>query len=222
MAFVLQSLLSYSSNSATPRKQWWFVRGSKTGRVNQSTKINFWNSSVRTTCRSIVRGQKTGVKVGPYDDSPGFRLTGTPGDRRTTPSPRRRVSFNVPRGVPMEDYNPPRTSPIWPTFRPTSAQFTPRRQNYGGNPQRNGGWRGSNPQAMSRQPAGELSPCPKCGRRPHPQPNYCPAFNKTYNYCIKVGHFSAVCRAAARDHYEGRPNINGSMRDKRRCTPVVR
>ena len=121
-----------------------------------------------------------------------------------SPSPRRRVSFNVPRGVSMEGYNAPRTSQTKPTFRPTSAQFAPQRQNYGGNQQRTGGWRGPNPQAMARRPTGELSPCPKCGRRPHSHPNYCPAINKTCNYCLKVGHFSAVCRAAARDRQRQR------------------
>ena len=119
-----------------------------------------------------------------------------------SPSPRRRVNFSVPR-APREDFDVQRRPQMRPTLRPTSAQFNsqfnPRRQNYGGNPQRTGGWRGPNPQAMSQPQGGELGSCPKCGRRPHSHPNYCPAINRTCNYCMKVGHFSAVCRAAARD-----------------------
>ena len=116
-----------------------------------------------------------------------------------SPSPRRRVSFNVPRGAPMTDYNAPRGSQWRPSPRPTSGQFNQRRQNYGGNPQRTGGWRGPNPQVMPQQLGSGSGPCPKCGRRPHPHPNYCPAINKTCNYCLKLGHFSAVCRSAARE-----------------------
>ena len=45
----------------------------------------------------------------------------------------------------------------------------------------------------------QMGQCPKCGRQNHAHPNYCPAINQTCNYCQKRGHFSKVCRAAARN-----------------------
>jgi len=120
-----------------------------------------------------------------------------------SPSPRRRASFNVPRGASTADYNVPRGYQGRPSLRPNNGQFN-RRQNYGGNPQRNGGWRGSNPQVMPQQLGGGSGPCSKCGRRSHPHPNYCPVINKTCNYCLKLGHFPAVCRSAARERQRQR------------------
>ena len=79
-----------------------------------------------------------------------------------SPSPRRRVSFNVPRGDLREDYNTPRGAPMRPSSRPINGQFNPRRQNYGRIQQPTAGWRGPNPQTMSHQPGAELGPCPKC------------------------------------------------------------
>ena len=123
------------------------------------------------------------------------RLTQAESDRRS-PSPRRRVTFNDQRTP------PPRQPQMWPTTAPFNGTRPPipRQRGYWGNQQRSGGWRGPNPQTAPQQRGNQYMRCQKCGQGPHLYPNtYCPAANRQCNYCSKRGHFSAVCRSAARN-----------------------
>ena len=119
-------------------------------------------------------------------------------DRRTS-SPRRRVTFNDQRSSPPRQAQLRPTTPSFNATRP----MVPLQRGYRGNQQRYeqqryGTWRGPSPQTQPQQTGMQQMRCQRCGPGQHPYPNTYPASDRQCNYCSK-GHFSSVCRAAARD-----------------------
>jgi len=140
-----------------------------------------------------------------------------------SPSPStRRVSFDMNGQRPQRPQSPGLRC-NWPTTNYTGSpgwhrggsgpynaggrsmqyQARPRRGTTYGNPRF-----GTFPRFPSQEGgfSSQDSSCPKCGRRKHYNINQCPAVNQMCNYCQRRGHFSAVCRAAARDRDQSTNN----------------
>jgi len=123
------------------------------------------------------------------------KLTTASVSERRSPSPsNRRVTFDISQEIRQQ---------------PQRGQQNQQQGNFRGRWSRGGfGWtrgnfgqqRGFNDR-RSRQgfqsPQG-MTQCQKCGRQAHTHPNYCPAINRLCNFCLKRGHFSRVCRGAAK------------------------
>ena len=123
-----------------------------------------------------------------------FDMNGRQTQRPQSPGPRRNGPTNY-TGSP--GWNRSGSGPYNASGRGgMNYQARPRRGTAYGNPRF-----GTSPRFPPQEGgfSSQDSSCPKCGRRKHYNINQCPAVNQMCNYCQRRGHFSAVCRAAARD-----------------------
>ena len=73
---------------------------------------------------------------------------------------------------------------------------------------------------VRKQPTQKRSPiqlnpqmCSGCGGRPHQGGrNQCPAYNSTFHYCQKVGHYARACHSKQANHQSGYPQANSLLR----------